>query len=315
MSSLVSGASISIVTLTFSLTVLSVQIASQSYSPRLLEEFLKDPVSKIVVAMNLGAYAYCFTLEFFLEPTKDGVSKVPYVAIYMLSAHMLLVILSLVNFIHLFINGFRLESILDRAATSSIRASRMLATAHGTTMDFSGELPEVPRRAFKVLADESGYISMFRLDRLVSLAQSMDVCVRYRYQIGEYVNRGTVLCYIWDAKTMEHDENEKTMEQRVLKYVELLDSMDKQNDEDDLKKGKTREQRVEQKLGTFAARGVVITRQRTAEYDLSLGIQQLSDVAVRALCKFNALALTIVSEISEFVADTIIAFDSSARDQ
>jgi hypothetical protein len=38
---LVSGASISIVTLTFSLTVLSIQIAAQSYSPRLLDDFLK----------------------------------------------------------------------------------------------------------------------------------------------------------------------------------------------------------------------------------------------------------------------------------
>jgi hypothetical protein len=38
---LVSNASISIVTLTFSLTVLSIQIAAQSYSPRLLDDFLK----------------------------------------------------------------------------------------------------------------------------------------------------------------------------------------------------------------------------------------------------------------------------------
>ena len=45
MMGLVSNASISIVTLTFSLTVLSVQIAAQSYSPRLLDEFLKDPVN------------------------------------------------------------------------------------------------------------------------------------------------------------------------------------------------------------------------------------------------------------------------------
>jgi uncharacterized membrane protein len=41
MMDLVSIASITIVTLTFSLTVLSIQIAAQSYSPRLLEDFLK----------------------------------------------------------------------------------------------------------------------------------------------------------------------------------------------------------------------------------------------------------------------------------
>jgi uncharacterized membrane protein len=57
---MVSNAAISIVTLTFSLTVLSVQIAAQSYSPRLLDEFIKDPVSKLVISVNLGAYVYCY---------------------------------------------------------------------------------------------------------------------------------------------------------------------------------------------------------------------------------------------------------------
>ena len=71
MMGLVANASISIVTLTFSLTVLSVQIAAQSYSPRLLDEFLKDPVSKVVIATNLGAYAYCYTINYFLDDTTD----------------------------------------------------------------------------------------------------------------------------------------------------------------------------------------------------------------------------------------------------
>jgi uncharacterized membrane protein len=46
---LVSNASISIVTLTFSLTVLSIQIAAQSYSPRLLDDFLKVRADKCLI--------------------------------------------------------------------------------------------------------------------------------------------------------------------------------------------------------------------------------------------------------------------------
>ena len=76
---LVSGSSITIVTLTFSLTVLSVQIAAGSYSPRLLEDFLKDPISKVMISINVGAYAYCYTLTFFLGDKDDDV---PVLAVY-----------------------------------------------------------------------------------------------------------------------------------------------------------------------------------------------------------------------------------------
>jgi len=96
---LVSGAAISIVTLTFSLTVLSVQIAAQTYSPRLLDEFLKDPMSKVVISVNLGAYAFCYTLTYFLDDTNPG-AEVPYVAIHVLSVHMTIILVAFVNFIH-----------------------------------------------------------------------------------------------------------------------------------------------------------------------------------------------------------------------
>jgi uncharacterized membrane protein len=72
MSNMVSGASIQIVTLTFSLTVVSVQLASQSYSPRLLEEFIRDPVAKGVISVNLGTYAYSYVLNYYLFDDGDS---------------------------------------------------------------------------------------------------------------------------------------------------------------------------------------------------------------------------------------------------
>ena len=85
MISLLCSTSISIATLTFSLTVLSIQIAAQTYSPRLLDDFLKDPVSKIAVAVNLGSYSFAFTLTYFVNDS----GKAPNVAIQFLSVALL----------------------------------------------------------------------------------------------------------------------------------------------------------------------------------------------------------------------------------
>jgi len=133
MSGFVSTAAISIVTLTFSLTVLSIQIAAQSYSPRLLDAFLKDPVTKLVISVNVGAYTFCYTLQCFANKSEDdssGLVSVPAVAIHLQSVQFALVMVSFINFIHFFVNGFRIEKILARAAASALRAAQALSNQY-----------------------------------------------------------------------------------------------------------------------------------------------------------------------------------------
>lgn len=278
MMGLVSNASISIVTLTFSLTVLSVQIAAQSYSPRLLDEFLKDPVSKVVISTNLGAYVYCYTINYFLDNASED-PRVPYVSIHLLTMHIAIVLVSFVNFIHFFINGFRLEKILSRAEQGALAAARALNDEIDTDVGLV-DLPEVPKRAFKVLADCSGYVTQYKLRNLLKLATKMDVCVRYNHQIGEYVNRGTVLAYVWEINTpvdtapKNGTPAKATLKDRVIENIAV--------DEEELA-GKTLDKRVEKRLGLFVSQGISIESKRNSDLDLSLGIQQLADIAVRAL--------------------------------
>jgi len=283
MMGLVSNASISIVTLTFSLTVLSVQIAAQSYSPRLLDEFLKDPVSKVVISTNLGSYSYCFTINYFLNDTAEA-SNVPYVAIHFLTVHIAIILVSFVNFIHFFINGFRIEKILSRAKESALRAAKALDDDVYTKEGIL-EIPDVPSKAFKVLADTSGYVTRFRLSNLLNQAMKMDLCIRYVHQIGDYVNRGTVLAYVWDADTViTNDKNEteekgsplpkKPMRDRIMEGIVI-------DDQEVI--GKTMDERVEKRLGIFVSTGISIEEKRNSELDISLGVQQLADIAVRAL--------------------------------
>lgn len=276
MSTMVSTAAISIVTLTFSLTVLSIQIAAQSYSPRLLEDFLKDPVAKWVISANLGAYAYCYTVEYFV-PTSDECSDegngVPHVMIHFLSAHMVAILFSFVEFIHFFTNGFRIEKITSRAAESSMRAAKDLSELPQSNKTEESSLLRVPKSAYKVLADKSGYVNSFCLHNILSMAKNLDVCVRYTYQIGEFVNEGTVLAYVWDSHT---DGDTTPIEDRVLKWA------GKSSGRIDKKKNPW-ENVVESILGNLVAKGVKISKVRSSDLDVTLGIQQLSDIAVRAL--------------------------------
>jgi uncharacterized membrane protein len=263
---LVSTASISIVTLTFSLTVLSIQIASQTYTPRLLDDFLKDPVSKVVISVNVGAFAYCFTMTYFIYDQ----NKVPVVAINLMSVHMFFVLTSFVGFVHFFLNGMRLEKILTRSRESSLTAFRNFDSNYNTDLR---ELPEVPPRAYKVMADSNGYVVAYKLESILSLATELDICVRFHPQIGEFVVEGTLLAYVWDAKTRPNVE-EKSLNQIVQERFGPSDQGGSYRSEDE---------RVEEMLGTVINRGIDLSKKRSSNFDETLGVQQLADIAVRAL--------------------------------
>ena len=310
---MLTSTSIGIVTLTFSLTVLSIQIAAQTYSPRLLDDFLKDPISKIAIAVNLGAYSYGFSLTYFLQDPM----QVPYVAIHFLSVQMAAVLLMFVVFIHYFINGFRLESILHRATEASWVAAQQLEQQNGRTgvREFD-DLPYVPTTAYKVLADDSGYLSKYKLDCVLSESKELDICIRYHSNIGEFVAQGTLLAYVWDAKTPPKNKNKNKHWYNDSKSdVSNIDISDGDDDappppqrpslnarilamdqfqltpqKDGQRQGQPhqaeqpwKEILAEKRLGMLISKGLEISTVRSGELDVLLGVQQLTDVAVRAL--------------------------------
>jgi uncharacterized membrane protein len=228
-------------------------------------------VSKIVISVNLGSYAYCFTMTYFIHGEEYD-RGVPYIAIHFLTAHIILVLITFVNFIHFFINGFRIEKILNRAGDSSLCAAKALSMGLDTDLK-RDEQPEVPNFAYKVGAIRSGYVTHFMLESLVPMAIKLDVCIRYRHQIGEFVNEGTTLCHIWDLQTRETDVDVK-LGKRIYELLPY---------EDESWKDLNMVQRAERKLGVFANEGVIMSKRRSSDLDVTLGIQQLSDIAMRAL--------------------------------
>ena len=184
---------------------------------------------------------------------------------------MFAVLVVFVGFIHFFINGFRQEQILNHAQDACFVAARNFADADYDKTTTEADLPSVPRSAYKVSADQSGYVARFRLEQNVTLAEKMDVCVRYNRHIGEFVAEGTVLAHVWDANT--HGVSEP-LSKRVTDNISDSRYKENRNEREDI---------VEEKLGVFVANGIVISKKRSSEMDVTLAIQQLSDTAIRAL--------------------------------
>jgi len=287
----VSGITVSISTLTFSLTVVAVQLASQSYTPRLLDEFIKDPMTKRSFAINLGAWAFCFavTMNMYSDADFPEPSYVPVIAVNFVIMHAIMVVVMFITFIHSFVNGMRLENILHRASRSAWRAVNEIIVRNSDTA-IQAELPKVPPYAYRILADDSGYLSSYELQKLLSLAVKLNFIVRFSPHIGQFVTEGTVIAWVWSGEITKEERAElsKSAEEKkrrsITKYGLDLRVKDNWNELPSFGTGDEFES-AQAALGKYINKAMIVNIQRSREVDVSLGIQQLSDIAVRALSR------------------------------
>mmetsp|Transcript_16641 Transcript_16641/g.32252 ORF Transcript_16641/g.32252 Transcript_16641/m.32252 type:complete len:559 (-) Transcript_16641:670-2346(-) len=279
---MVSSACISISTLTFSLTVVAIQLASVNYSPRLLDEFLKDPISKQAFAINLGTWVYCYVVRNNVYVATDEVEGfVPIIAVNVLALHVAAVMCNFIYFIQYFVNSLRLESILVKAADSAWSAVLRLRLLDDT--DEETHLPDVPAGAHRALADSSGYVSSFCFETVLNQAVNLDVIVRYACHNGEFVTEGTLLAWIW-PRDGDHSALEKRINENYPQETDKLPfAGSMQTHVTDQQRAGNAKNHIARVLWKLANDGVVLSATRSRENDVSLGVQQLADIATRAL--------------------------------
>jgi uncharacterized membrane protein len=113
--SAIAGSMITVAGLTFSITMLTLQLASSQFGPRLLRNFMSDRGNQIVLGTFIATFLYCLLV---LRTVKgvEGSSFVPHIAV---AAGIVLSIASLavlIYFIHHTARSIRLETILANLA-------------------------------------------------------------------------------------------------------------------------------------------------------------------------------------------------------
>ncbi|GHG49222.1 hypothetical protein GCM10011331_11580 [Flavimobilis marinus] len=239
------GASMTTITLTFSLTVVALQLASQQFSPRLLRDFVRDRVTKAVLTALVSTFVYSLIL---LRTLGDDLTvPVPAMTVgALMGLGSLAAVLAFITHI-----------------TSLLRVDTMMRTVHEETsavIDAAYQHRDQPAPpspdglalddppARRVCADRSGFVSDVDVDRLVSVARSHHVLVRVVARPGDHVVSGTPIAEIWDrpgSVTGDADEPER--------------------------------------LGDEVRGAISLDYERTTHADPAFGLRQLTDIAVKAL--------------------------------
>ena len=234
----------------FSVTVVALSLAASTYSPRVLRTFMHDRPPQFAFGVFVGVFVYCLIVLRTVRGGEDEGSFVPTVSVL---AALLLALASawvLVYFIHHVALSIQVSTIIERIAVETRGAIDRLFPQSLGAGDDDGDGDDVSaddRFDWQpVPARRSGYIVGIDTDRLIAFARGRGAVLRMDLGVGEFAIEGQPLASLSGARRRGTDA-------------------DADADADAL------------------ADIYTVAGERTIDQDAEYGVQQLVDVATRAL--------------------------------
>ena len=246
--SAIAGSLITVTSLTFSLTVLTLQLASSQFSPRLLRTFSRDRVVHLTLALFVATFTYALTvLRTVRGEAEQQDAFVPQLSVTVAFGLALASVLALVLFLAHLARELRVETMLSAVHDDARDTLRRVLPELG---EATGPAPalQAPREAVLLLARCSGFLVSADEEALTAAAADAGAVVLVDRPPGSWLVAGTPYALAWPADGA-----------RPLSGAGL------------------------ERLAERVAAAVETGSERTSTQDVAFGLRQLTDVAVKAL--------------------------------
>ncbi|WNV74240.1 DUF2254 domain-containing protein [Geodermatophilus sp. DSM 44513] len=243
--STIAGSIISVTTLLFSLTIVTLQLASSQYSPRLLQTFVRDRVVQVCLGVLLATFVYALVVLRSVRSADESEdsSFVPRISVTVALLFTLASVAALVTFLAHQTRQLRVETMMRDVHTEATATLDRLTAQLDDEPD--GPLPAVPAHARLLCARASGFLVQTDERPLLEALSGRGAVLRLDRRPGESVVAGTPLAWVWT--------DDPAAEPPV----------------DDLE--------------AALAQHVVLSYERSPAADPSYGLRKLVDIAARAL--------------------------------
>ncbi|MEO8418455.1 MAG: DUF2254 domain-containing protein [Methylophilaceae bacterium] len=245
MLSTIAGSMMTVVGVTFSMTLMTLVLASSQYTSRILRNFMRDRVTQVVLGIFAGIFIYCLIVLRTIRGSDAG-GFIPSLAVTFAVVLAIASISVLIFFIHHIASSIQASSIIASVANETMLAvDRLFPDKFGegpvSNEEDQSPLPLQERKWQKVPAKENGYIQSVNSAELLRLAREHKTIVRMERSIGEFVVHDTTLLSLALSDPPEKE---------IIADLQAAYS---------------------------------INRYRTVEQDVGFGIRQIVDIALRAL--------------------------------
>ncbi len=230
--------------ITFSSIMVLLSTYLSQYSPRTLDNFLSDPITRRVLGVFIGSFFYFLLLLLWMN-ISDQASFLIVPTFSILVAALCLGFF--VYFIHHVGTWIQVNNLIKNITDNCLviletyeqQSTNLKSTSSSPWSSWEDEEVRL-KECRKAQSYQSGYIQHINLKMIIQLAQKDDLLIRMEKNIGDYIDKGSTLFLYWSL-----DDRKFSIET----YLE----------------------------------NIRIGHNRTTEQDLEYGIQKLTEIALRAI--------------------------------
>lgn len=199
MLSAITGSMITVTGVVFSITIVSLSLASNQFSPRVLRSFMRDRVNQLVLGVLVGVFAY--GLLVLQSVRSDSVVFVPQLALWCGIALSLVALGFLIAFLHHTAVSIQASEIVARLARETVHAWRTTRSLHATYRSPS-PATDNGKPSTAITSPTTGYIQDIALEELEAIARRLDVTLEVVHGIGDFAIEGQALVHARGAASL-----------------------------------------------------------------------------------------------------------------
>ncbi|MFO7597065.1 MAG: DUF2254 domain-containing protein [Desulfocurvibacter africanus] len=240
----IAGSMVSVASMTFSITMVALTMASSQFGPRILGNFMRDRSNQLVLGLFIATFIYCLIV---LQAVRDEDPFVPQLSISLALIMAVISLFFLIYFLHHMALSLMADNIVASIAkdiTSSMDTlyPEELGQGPKKLVEENEPIPEdYEARSAPVQSSASGYVQALDEDGLMDIAKDEDLIIHLDRRPGYFVIQNDCLA-------------------RVLPRAAISDKL------------------VKRVNACFTLGG-----QRTPRQDLAFSISELVEIAIRAL--------------------------------
>lgn len=230
------GSLITVAGVTFSITIVSLTLASSQFGPRLLRNFLQSNASQLTLGALVGSFVYgVLIMPGIGEDWQVGEA---HPSVMLMIALACFCVCMIVYYIHHVATSIQADALVAAVYEELEQRIESLPERSGRVLERAA--PNWAGKSIKILSHRSGYVTAASCEGALSWAKECNLQVRFMKRAGKFVSKGEVL-------------------------VEVFGDVDKADAIDKVKEV------------------VFIGSKRTPEQDLEFLVDQLVEVAMRAI--------------------------------
>jgi uncharacterized membrane protein len=199
----IAAAVITVVTLVFSITIVTLTLASTQFGPRMLRNFIRDWITQVTLGSFVATFVYAILALVSIGPSAHG-EFVPHLSITVTMGLVVADVAMLVVFIDHIAKSIQLPQVIAGIAGDLSRAIDAEAgPPDAGALEAGPSLAEVVERLQKdsgvVRAPGSGYLQYVSMYKLIEIASRSNAVIRLVHRPGHFVVEGEPLADVWPA--------------------------------------------------------------------------------------------------------------------